>query len=229
MKTKIKQIGKLTTNQSQDLTTKASTSPSKILNTSASLNKSQRSKSPRIPTEEADINKNSPAKNYKKLPKNVNDYRHIIEEYDSRESDVEWILGLRGYKKIKSFPKAEASAPPAFYEDDLANYKKRNDYGSNRKYLKANMAVFSHIYDHPAGLPANSSGIKYATNLRDIENSKMWKNPNQWKYYPIPKEKNIFDTYLPPVTSNGRSILNGLGLKVSRPIEQIVGVRILFN
>ena len=145
-----------------------------------------------------------------------------------------WLIGISfiifcRYKKIKGFPKADGS-PPNFYEDDLSKYKKRNVLGADKKYLRANMAVFDHVFDHPAGLPANLSGIKYATNLRDIDYSKENnKNTIAWRCFNLPKEKNIFDTYLPPVTSNGRSVLNGLGLKVSRPIEQIVGVRILFN
>ena len=36
------------------------------------------------------------------VPKNVNQYRHIIECYYSRESDLEWMLKLRRHKKIKN-------------------------------------------------------------------------------------------------------------------------------
>ena len=48
------------------------------------------------------------------VPKNVNQYRHIIECYYSRESDLEWMLKLRRHKKIKTIQKEPTTTPPNF-------------------------------------------------------------------------------------------------------------------
>lgn len=164
---------------------------------------------------------------YKKIPKNVNDYRHIIDVYYSRESDVEWILDLRGHKKIKLYPKVDSFNAPPFYYDDLNKYKARNNYGDFRKYLKTNISDYAHIYDDKAGLPANSIGVKHITTLRDLSGLKSWKNPCPWKSLSLPKERNLFDTYLPPVTQNGKINLTSLGQFPSRPIDHINSVNII--
>ena len=115
---------------------------------------------------------------------------------------------------------------PGFYDEDLDKYKKKNDYGNFRKYLKINVADYSHIYDHPAGLPANSSTVRHFGDLRDPGNLKVFKNPSPWKSLSFPRSKNLFENYLPPVTQNGKTSLANLGLRVSRPIIQVDGVSI---
>ena len=49
------------------------------------------------------------------LPKNVNEYRHVIEQYSSQESDLEWILMLRRHQPIKTIQKEINANPPNFY------------------------------------------------------------------------------------------------------------------
>ena len=154
----------------------------------------------------------------------MNNYRHIIDVYYSRESDVEWILELRGYKKLKNYPKIEGVNSPGFYDIDLDKYKKRNDYGNFKPYLKTNVGVLPHIFSNPAGLPPNDSTVKYSTNLRTYENTKQFKNPELWKSITLPRQANLFQTFLSPTTSLGKSCLNLLGESVSRPIQQITTV-----
>lgn len=152
-----------------------------------------------------------------KIPKNVNDYRHIIDYIYTKASDFEWILELRNHKKINSIESNINPSPPPFYAEDLEKYKKRNNNETNKRYLKINLAEYHHIIDNPAGMPANSTIMKYETCLRNDEPKK---NP-PWKSLVFNNKRNLFDTYLPPILKHSQENLQFLGDKVSRPLEQI--------
>lgn len=152
-----------------------------------------------------------------KIPKNVNDYRHIIDYIYTKASDFEWILELRNHKKIRNIESNIQPSPPPFYAEDLEKYKKRNNYGTNKRYLKINLAEYRHIIDNPGGMPANSAIMRYETCLRNEEDKK---NP-PWKSLAFNNKRNLFDTYLPPILRSSQEHLQFLGDKVSRPLEQI--------
>ena len=78
------------------------------------------------PKAASEVNKKNLIQNIKDseffVPKNVNQYRHIIECYYSRESDLEWMLKLRRHKKIKNIQKEPTTNPPNFYNEDYEKY-----------------------------------------------------------------------------------------------------------
>lgn len=164
-----------------------------------------------------------------KLPKNVNHYRHIINTYYIRETDVEWMLELRYYnpKYPPHYEKASNSSVPSFYEEDLNNYKKKVNLKEKRN-LKTNLGHSYHLYDYPAGQPPNLTQITYETYLRTEidERKKRFVNPIPWNSTSFSPKANIFDTYLPPVLKISKENLEKLDKMVARPIVQ---VKTVFN
>ena len=178
-----------------------------------------------------------------KIPKNVNEYRHIIEIRSTQGSDVEYMLGLRHYNKINRISKNISLNAPSFYEKDLEKYRKKNILKYfDRQLLKTNIATFEHILDHPAGLPANNIIFRYETTIRNEkeeekknknknnnnnnENSKFKKkfiNPIPWNSTTFPTSKNLFDTFLPPILQNSKNNFEKIKERCGRPLIQING------
>lgn len=155
------------------------------------------------------------------VPKNVNEYRHIIKCYYSRESDLEWMLKLRRHKKIRQIPKETSPSPPGFYEEDFNKYKTKTeaDNSSKKKFLKTNLAIFKHIVTRPY---LNNSLYSFETTLRSEPNkTKLTINPIPWRSINFSPKKNLFDTYLPPVLQQSKENLLKLKDQVSRPLIQV--------
>lgn len=58
------------------------------------------------------------------FPKNVNQFRHILEDIKCCGADIEFMLQLRRYKQIKNLEKANLNEP-SFYQEDLTKYRDR--------------------------------------------------------------------------------------------------------
>ena len=155
---------------------------------------------------------------YVKIPKNVNDYRHIIDYIYTKASDFEWILDLRNYKPINHIESSIAPVGPSCYDTGLELYKKRNTYGENKRYLKTNIAQYSHIIDNPAGMPANQCILSYETSIRNDEEKKGYP---KWKSTICSSKKNLFDCYLPPILKQSKDNIDKLGDMVARPLQQV--------
>ena len=176
--------------------------------------------------------KNNLLKNFGfNVPKNVNEYRHIIEIRSTQGSDVEYMLGLRHYNKINRIEKHISPNAPSFYDRDLEKYRKKNILKYfDRQLLKTNIATFEHILDHPAGLPANNIIFRYETTIRNEKEdekknnkNKRFFNPNPWNSTSFPHTKNLFDTFLPPILPNSKNIFDKIKDRCGRPIIQING------
>ena len=167
-----------------------------------------------------------------KFPKNVNEFRHIMDDVNCCVPDIEYMLELRRHKNIPNIEKNISSIGPGFYEDDLQKYKKKllKQYDQN-KLLKTNIGKFRHIFGDRTKYAINNSLYNFEVNLRDpifynksksvspkiINNTK---NKN-WNSTLIPKEKSLFDTLLPPITTKAREIFSKIENKIGRPIIKI--------
>ena len=149
------------------------------------------------------------------LPKNVNEYRHVIEQYSSQESDLEWILMLRRHQPIKTIQKEINANPPNFYNKDYEKYRAKTETDNNirKNKMKINLGTYKHIIKRPY---LNSSMFNFETTLRT--NSNLSRN---WKSLNFSSKKNLFDTYLPPLLTQSKENLTKLGDLVSRPLIQI--------
>ena len=149
------------------------------------------------------------------LPKNVNEYRHVIEQYSSQESDLEWILMLRRHQPIKTIQKEINANPPNFYNKDYEKYRAKTETDNNmrKNKMKINLGTYKHIIKRPY---LNSSMFNFETTLRT--NSNLSRN---WKSLNFSSKNNLFDTYLPPLLTQSKENLTKLGDFVSRPLIQI--------
>ena len=151
------------------------------------------------------------------LPKNVNEYRHVIEQYSSQESDLEWILMLRRHQPIKTIQKEINANPPNFYNKDYEKYRAKTETDNNirKNKMKINLGTYKHIIKRPY---LNSSMFNFETTLRTNSNSNLSRN---WKSLNFSSKNNLFDTYLPPLLTQSKENLTKLGDFVSRPLIQI--------
>ena len=149
------------------------------------------------------------------LLKIVNEYRHVIEQYSSQESDLEWILMLRRHQPIKTIQKEINANPPNFYNKDYEKYRAKTETDNNirKNKMKINLGTYKHIIKRPY---LNSSMFNFETTLRT--NSNLSRN---WKSLNFSSKKNLFDTYLPPLLTQSKENLTKLGDFVSRPLIQI--------
>ena len=111
------------------------------------------------------------------LPKNVNEYRHVIEQYSSQESDLEWILMLRRHQPIKTIQKEINANPPNFYNKNYEKYRAKTETDNNirKNKMKINLGTYKHIIKRPY---LNSSMFNFETTLRTNSNSNLSRN---WK------------------------------------------------
>lgn len=154
------------------------------------------------------------------VPKDVNKFRHMIEQYYIRESDLEWMLKLRSYQKhMRNKSQSQTISPPNFYEDDFTKFrvKTETENNKNRKYLKINFAKYKHVMRHKF---TSNALAQYEATLRSTEmNSRNHKQP--WRIENISVKKTLFDTYLPPILNSSKVNLDKIKNEVSRPLIQI--------
>ena len=109
----------------------------------------------------ADISINSKKENY---PKNINEYRHIIETLKVNDKDLEWLLDLRKYTKIIQAPeKTTASLLP-----NLTKYEipKKKEYWDSS--YKGDSNCIEHLIRKRIGSNANISTLEFETTLRNF-------------------------------------------------------------
>lgn len=111
---------------------------------------------------------------FEKLPRNVNEYQHILCKQNVVAADVSWVLDLR--EKYKSSEKINENAvPPSFYYQDLESYheKCRKNKQDNSDYAKLSKRPLSHIEDHLVrnrfGESPNLTVTSFETTLRDFK------------------------------------------------------------
>jgi hypothetical protein len=111
-------------------------------------------------------------------PKNINEYRHIIDTHKVKDSDLEWVLHLRQPRTSGGIRKTMGFQPPSFYNSDYQNYinKKKND--PNTKYNISNLATIEHLLKKRTGYSPDQTQMNFEINvLRDKQKFKKdWKN-----------------------------------------------------
>jgi len=205
------------------------------------LNKSKNSEEKKIETKEEVNKKNSivlhtKPQNPDKFPKNVNEFRHIMDDVNCCRADIEFMLELRRQKKILSKEKHSSIGEPQFYQDDLEKYKtKMVKKPEEKKLFKTNIGLFRQIFSNRASYAINNPTYKYEVCLRtepnitskslgkkDGEDKKATsRNRAPWNSTTIPKEKTLFDTLLPPVLQPSKELFSKYDNKIGRPVIQI--------
>jgi hypothetical protein len=205
------------------------------------LEKPKKSEETKIETKKDIILKNSLNLNTKpqdpnKFPKNVNEFRHIMDDVNCCRDDIEFMLELRRPLKFKSKEKNSSIAEPQFYQEDLEKYKNKIVKKSEeKKLLKTNIAIFRQIFSNRAKYAINNSVYRYEVSLRtepnqitkspatkNEENKKVSnRNKAPWNSTTIPREKTLLDTLLPPVLQPSKEVFSKIENRVGRPVIQI--------
>jgi hypothetical protein len=176
------------------------------------------------------------------FPKNVNEFRHIIEDIKCGRADVEFMLELRRHKKRDNNLDKVHANEPSFYQNDLSKYKNKNIIKpEEKKMLQVNIGQYKYILSDRTKYAINDSTFKYEVRLRteqpslsksvDIKYSENNKNSDnvqnkkssfinikKWDNTNIPKHANLFNTLLPPILPQSKEIFAKNENRIGRPI-----------
>jgi len=176
------------------------------------------------------------------FPKNVNEFRHIIDDIKSGRADVEFMLELRHHKKSNNNLDKVHANEPSFYHNDLSKYKNKILLKpEEKKMLQVNLAQYKHMLSDRAKYSINDSTFKYEVRLRteppylsksmdlkNIENNKNSDNTQnkkssvikikKWDNTNIPKDANLFNSLLPPILPQSKEIFAKNENRIGRPI-----------
>ena len=130
-----------------------------------------------------------------KIPKNVNEYKHLLETRYLAQGDLDWTLDLRLYDKqlkpISTYRELKTISP-SFYDADLKKFRKTKSKNSKiiePLTLRDNPFSLSHLVKGNANL-INESMLNFETTLRCFglpKGVKTVTHKNQWKNFPFNK------------------------------------------
>jgi len=172
------------------------------------------------------------------FPKNVNEFRHIIDDIKCGRADVEFMLELRHHKKSDNNLDKVHANEPSFYQNDLSKYKNKIILKPiEKKMLQVNLAQYKHMLSDRAKYAINDSTFRYEVRLRtepsylsksmDIKNSENNKNSDntqnkkssvinmkKWDNTNIPKDANLFNSLLPPILPQSKEIFQKMKIEL---------------
>jgi len=133
-----------------------------------------------------------------KIPRNVNFYRHLINDKYASEHDIEWVLKLRSPKESGSKYKMEPTTTQAFSFDgrELEGQKLGRTYSDLNG--KNQLHQVRHLFFNRIGPTPTQGGVYFETGLRSYESSsdKLKALENNWRGVPR-KDKNEYPTMYP--------------------------------
>jgi hypothetical protein len=162
-----------------------------------------------------------------KFPKNANEFKHIMDDLTCGVSDIEYMLQLRRNKKIGNISKDLSANSPSFYDTDSQKYKtKHNKKLDEKEFMKTNLGTFGYMLSDRANHAINDTQYKFETTLRSNSFNTMQRNSRnynqkiqlKWDPTTIPKSRNLFSYFLPPILDKSKEIFNKYGNKIGRPI-----------
>ena len=178
---------------------------------------------------------NTKPQNPNKFPKNVNEFRHIMDDVNCCRADIEFMLELRRPKKFLSVDKSSTLGEPQFYQDDLNKYKNKiTKKWDEKKLLQTNIGTFRQIFSNRANYAINNSTYRYEVGLRtepnrisktvgkkEGEDKKIASRTIPWNSTTIPREATLLDKLLPPVLNPSKEVFSKFENKVGRPVIKI--------
>lgn len=215
---KIREISPIKRNNDEvhNLNQHTTITSSKSTNFQTIKNKSPQSTS--LPSKYNTITQTSQIKT--KYPKNINEYKHLMSNFQLSQSDLDWTLYLRTYKPKKSrYVKINPSTinPPTFYEEDFSKYKTKSHLTTMPEpFLNTdNTFKLSHLVKRKL----NYSQLNFESTLRDFrvpKGARITKHSQKWKnlaYNPVTTHE---DKFLPPIIPNDKENLQRIDKYVLR-------------
>jgi hypothetical protein len=160
-------------------------------------------------------------------PKNINEYRHIIDTFHVVDGELGWILDLRTYGERLKYTglKGKNSTQPKFFDADFTKYREKveKECSDKRKDLRTptgNCISFRHLVKERLGATANSSQFAFETTLRNFRPvSKVVKHKTEWQQVPYYQKPRIFSSYLPPMRPDSLANMKKMKDSVIRPYD----------
>ena len=157
-------------------------------------------------------------------PKNINEYKHLLNNHMFTQGDLDWTLDLRNEKKTFNIRKEISVNPPSFYDEDLDNFKKKKKIIINEPFLhNENPFQLNHLV-HDNCNTINASQINFESTLRKINKPikgvKIVKHNQSWKNLPYTPLSNI-SYFLPPVSSKSKEHMDRINKFIVREYEHV--------
>jgi len=121
-----------------------------------------------------------------KIPRNVNLYRHLINDKYSSESDVEWVLKLRSANENKSTFKMEQTAPQVFSFDGKGLEGQKDGRHTSDLDSRTHVHQLQHLFRHRLGATPDQGTVYFETALRSYGSSsdKLRELERNWRNAP---------------------------------------------
>ena len=163
--------------------------------------------------------------NFGNLPKNINEFRHVMQNFSCSVPEVEYILHLRRYSKSPNIKLNHLENVPSFYEKDFEKYKKRFAKNFEDKILlKTNIGKFRQLFSDKSKYAINKTQYKFEVTLRE-ESKRRKEIPdikrNRWDPYCLPRSKSLISLMLPPVLDCSKENFKKLEKNICRPLIKI--------
>lgn len=158
------------------------------------------------------------------FPKNVNEYRHIIDKYNVTDADVSWVLELRTYKKKLAPISQEKTTPhpPNFNSNLDYDYVIKNNIDVETK--RDNSADMDHLYRKRIGEQCNTSNLNFETTLREGHFKNQIKREEWDRILPRSTKGWELNTFQAPRKNICKKALNQIDESVTRPYETTLNV-----
>jgi len=152
-----------------------------------------------------------------RYPTNINEYRHIMSNFQTVGSELNWILHLRAseklnYSSLKNVPDAKSTR---FYSETIENFKSHIKSKDDKYLPKGNISLYNHLITPRSCGTVNSSQISFETTLRNFSINKN----NNWNNATVYSKPRLFSSYLPYTKTN--NIETFLGTKFITPSNSL--------
>ena len=159
------------------------------------------------------------------VPKDINQFKHLISQFTITPSDLEWAFQLRAYERSLSSSSSLNSVdgvkkqnttipnPPSFYDEDFAKHRKKTKlrllYSNDAFYKGTNSFSLYHLIQKSKASSLNPTLLNFGATLRDFtSNKKLLTKSNStsnWinlAYRPVYNE--MQSSYLPPLLAKSK-------------------------
>ncbi len=149
-----------------------------------------------------------------KFPKNINEYRHIIDTLKINDKELEWVLELRNCKKYSNeYPKVISSNAPNLKNLEPIPKKKIIDID-----YKGSTNNIDHIVRSKIGTNFDLTQAKFQVNLRNYKPNKGFEN-NDWNSTSYSNKNKTMTEFIPPMLKTNIKAFSKLDGLVPKPQE----------
>ena len=151
------------------------------------------------------------------VPKDINQFKHLISQFTITPSHLECAFQLRAYQRLLSSTSSSTTTipnPPSFYDEDFAKHRKRTKlrllYSNDAFYKGTNSFSLYHLIQNSKASSINPTLLNFQSTLRDFNSNKKTtltksNSTSNWinlAYRPVYNE--LQSSYLPPLLAKSK-------------------------